>query len=174
MLLLAACCLLGGEIDINGKFENGLDGWFTGATECVSEVKIEESSFAPVKVDTSVNKKHALVASRMYYPGQSGDKVTLDAVVSGRGTAYVGVVCFEAGGSQTGIHYSYIYLGKGLPEKKYSFNVTLPKSNLKDSKGVIRETAKFRIIFGALPDTVATFKEINAVVQPDATADAVK
>ena len=158
-------CAAAAEIDINGKFIKGMDGWISVPKGVVTEIKTKENDRCKLQLDArGKDKKRILVYSRMYSAGSTGDEITLEAVASGTGTGFVGVICFEGGGSQANILYKYIY---AKPEsKKYSFKVTLPESRLKDRKGNVRKVAKIRILFGILPGANITFTEVNASPVP--------
>ena len=158
-------CVAAAEIDINGKFVKGMDGWFTVAKGAVTEIKTKENDRCKLQLQNDgKDKKRVLVYSRMYSAGSTGDVITLDVTASGTGTGFVGIICYEPGGSQANILYQYFYAKPEL--KKYSFKVTLPESCLKDKKGNIRKISKIRISFGILPGANITFTEVNASPVP--------
>lgn len=161
LVMALALCTAGVEIDINGKFERGMDGWISVPKGSVTEIKTEEKDRFLLQLDTTgKEKKRILVYSRMYNAGSTGEKLTLEATASGTGAGFVGVVCFDQGGNQANILYRYFYPKAEM--KNYSFQVILPESRLKDRKGNIRNISKIRIMFGAQPGSRVVFSEINA------------
>lgn len=149
------------EIDINGKFVRGMDGWLSPQKKLITEIKTDTKNRFQLKLGKEGSKQRIMVYSRVYSAGSAGDKLTLSAVASGSGAGYVGIACFDHGGNQTNIVYRYFNPGKEM--KKYTFSVVVPESRRKDHKGNLRKTSKLRIIFGIQPGASVLFSEIDAV-----------
>lgn len=149
------------EIDINGKFVRGMDGWLSPQKKFITEIKTDTKNRFQLKLGKKDAKQRIMVYSRVYSAGSAGDKITLSAVASGSGAGYVGIACFDYGGNQTNIVYRYFYPGKEM--KKYTFDVVIPESRRKDHKGNLRKTSKLRIIFGIQPGASVLFSEVDAI-----------
>ena len=161
MILLAAAVSAGAaEFDYNGTFANGMDGWASSVKEDITEIKDKKSGKTEIRLDGRKQKNGILVFSRMYGSGMSGDKVKLQATAYGKGFAYIGVLCLDKNGNQTGIQRSYFRLDKN--KRTYSFEIVLPDSTRKDSKGNLMITCKTRVIFGTGKQSDATFSEVHA------------
>ena len=161
MILLAAAVSAGAaEFDYDGTFTNGMDGWTSSAKEGITEIKDKKSGKTEIRLDGCKLENGILVYSRMYGSGTSGDKVKLRATAYGKGFAYIGVLCLDKNGNQTGIPRCYFRLDK--TPKTYSFEIVLPESTRKDPKGNLMITSKTRVIFGAGKQSDATFTDVHA------------
>ena len=161
MILLAVAVSAGAaEFDYNGSFTNGMDGWASSVKEGVTEIKDKKSGKTEIRLDGRKQVSGILVYSLMYGSGISGDKVKLRATAYGKGFGYIGVLCLDKNGNQTGIPRCYFRLDKKA--KTYSFEIVLPESTRKDPKGNLMVTSKTRVIFGVGKDSEATFQDVHA------------
>ena len=161
MILLAAAVSAGAaEFDYDGTFANGMDGWNCSSKEGISEIKDKKTGKMEIRLDGRKQDNGILVYSRMYGSGMSGEKVKLQATAYGKGFGYIGVLCLDKNGNQTGIPRCYFRLDKKA--KTYSFEIVLPESTRKDPKGNLMVTSKTRVIFGVGKDSEATFQDVHA------------
>ncbi len=161
MILLAAAVSAGAaEFDYDGTFTNGMDGWDCSSKKSITEIKDKKSGKTEIRLDGRKQDNGILVYSRMYGSGMSGDKVKLQATAYGKGFGYIGVLCLDKNGNQTGIPRCYFRLDK--KPKTYSFEIVLPESSRKDPKGNLLITSKTRVIFGTGKQSDATFSEVHA------------
>ena len=161
MILLAAAVSAGAaEFDYDGTFTNGMDGWDCSSKKSITEIKDKKSGKTEIRLDGRKQDNGILVYSRMYGSGMSGDKVKLQATAYGKGFGYIGVLCLDKNGNQTGIPRCYFRLDK--KPKTYSFEIVLPESTRKDPKGNLLITSKTRVIFGTGKGSEATFSEVHA------------
>ena len=161
MILLTAAVSAGAaEFDYDGTFTNGMDGWTSSAKEGITEIKDKQSGKTEIRLDGRKQVSGILVYSLMYGSGISGDKVKLRATAYGKGFGYIGVLCLDKNGNQTGIPRCYFRLDK--TPKTYTFEIVLPESTRKDPKGNLMKTSKTRVIFGTGKGSDVTFSEVHA------------